>query len=195
MRIEAPLAAVALLTICRFAAPAQVDPTRELARDLAAPAKRDATVARVVELGRGQVPLLLSLAGNPPPDIDVIELDIGLSKAFGKLKVKEAIPFLIRNINIAQKYPSNVWTRAPESILARLPAVVALIQIGPEASKALMESPWGGLNSDDRLAAIFVVSRISGVPDARGFILSALGEANMQRVRSEEGLRYLDAHP
>jgi hypothetical protein len=43
------------------------------------------------------------------------------------------------------------------------------------------------------LAALFVVSRIAGVPGAKEFVLQALGEANLQRHWAEDGLKSLDA--
>jgi len=85
--------------------------------------------------------------------------------------------------------------KAPEVIERRLPAVVALIQIGAEASKALISASWECMATEDRLAAIFVVSRIKDVPEARALLAQALGEANMQRHWADEGLKLLDPNP
>ena len=111
--------------------------------------------------------------------MDEFELYVGLAEAFGKLKTKEAIPFLIKNISLQRGTPSpNIWMKAPRAIELRLPAVFALIQIGPEASKMLIRAPREELMDEDRLAAIFVVSRIPGVPEAREFVASAFGDPN-----------------
>jgi len=165
---------------------------RDLARSLADPGTRQGAIAIILASGNSKVRLLLSWSRNPPSEVDETELDVGLAQAFGQLRTKEAIPFLIKNINLKRFVGNDAWTRAPEVIEGWMPAVAALIQIGPESSKALIRA-WDRMSPDDRLGAIFVVSRIKGVPEARAFLLSALGEANMQRRRAEEGLGFLDA--
>jgi hypothetical protein len=142
------------------------------------------------------VPLLLSWARTPPSQIDEFDLHdlrVGLAVAFGQLKTKKAVPFLIKNINLQMGLipRPNIWLKAPEAVEAALPAVVALIQIGPVASRELMDI-WQQLDPDDRLAAIFVVSRVKGVPGAREFLHTVLSEANIQRFWAEEGLKALD---
>jgi hypothetical protein len=177
-------------------ASAQSNSDEALARLLSNEATRQGAVDRILEEGNNKIPLLLSWARNAPAQIDTSELYIGMAIVFGQLKVREAIPFLIKNINI-QRWPSspNVWMKTPQVVLQRLPAVAALIQIGPESSKQLIRSAWKRMAGEDRLAAIFVVSRIKGVPEADAFLSDALGLANMERYWAEEGIKVLNDSP
>ncbi len=154
---------------------------------------RVATVASLAASGKSRVPLLISWTLNPPPQVDKSELYVGLADAFGQLKATEAIPFLISNISL-NRYPyvsPNTWLKTPEVVQERLACARALIQIGPEASRALISAFHDGLSAEDRLAAIFVISRIKGVPEARGFLLSAFGQINQERHLVEEGLKLI----
>jgi hypothetical protein len=172
---------------------------RELALLLAEESTRSKAIAQIVSSSASSVPRLLSWTNKPPSGLGPLEehdLQFGMAEAFGRLRIKEAIPFLIRNISLNSFPVTNVWTRSSEVILQRLPCAAALIQIGPEASRAVIQA-YGrrSLDANGRYAAIFVVSRVPGVPEAREFLHSALGDANMQRMRAEEGLGYLEKHP
>lgn len=175
-------------------ASAQDASDQELAQRLANDRTRQSAVAKILASGRRRVPLLLSWARKPPADVDQYQLYIGLADAFGQLQTKEAIPFLIKNISLDRTRPADFapWLKAPQVIEKTFPAVAALIQIGPEASKALIRAPWERAEAERRLAAIFAVSRIRDQA-ARGFLASALGQANMERYWAEEGLKLLDA--
>ncbi len=70
-------------------------------------------------------------------------------------------------------------------------AAVALVQIGPEAADAVYRAASSPMDYKDKLAAIFVISRMKDAPGARSFILSLLGEANLERNWAEEGLKRL----
>jgi hypothetical protein len=169
----------------------------ELARLLAHAETQKQAIAQIVAARDSRVPELLSWTRNTPSGLNPLELhelNIGMAVAFGQLKTKEAIPFLIRNLTLNRFPITNVWTRSAEVILDRLPAVAALIQIGPDASRAIIQTPWNEMSAHDRLAAVFVVSRVAGVTEAREFLTSALGEANMLRERAEEGLQFLESH-
>jgi hypothetical protein len=159
---------------------------------------RPKAIAQIVASKASNVPLLLSWTDKSPSGFGPLEeyhLKIGMAEAFGRLRTKGAIPFLIKNLSLNSFPATNVWTRPSEVILHRLPCVAALIQIGPEASRAVIEAyARGSLDANGRYAAIFVVSRVPGVPEAREFLHSALGEANMQRIRAEEGLKFLEMH-
>jgi hypothetical protein len=48
------------------------------------------------------------------------------------------------------------------------------------------------LGQEDRLAAIFVVSRVTGVPEAIEFLAGVSGQANMEHIFAQEGLRLLE---
>lgn len=163
----------------------------ELALMLASRSARAVAIERLAVAGKARVPQFLSLALNPPAHVDKNELYIGLAELFGKLKAAESIPFLVRNISL-REYPDvspNIWLKTADSILERRPSMRALIQIGPESSRALIAAFHNGLNGEDRLAVIFVVSRIKDVPEAHEFLLSALWELNQERRLVEQGLR------
>jgi hypothetical protein len=185
---------LALASGCPLVA-AQGVTDRELARQLAKSATRQTAVASIVASGSAKLPLLLSWTRNSPQGVDKAELYLGLAEAFGGLRTKDAIPFLMKNISM-QRFPSSpdVWMKTTDVIEERLPAVSALIQIGPEASRALMQA-FPSMEGADRLAAIVAVSRIKGVPDAQSFLASVSGQANMERVRAEQGLKLLNQVP
>jgi hypothetical protein len=122
-------------------------------------------------------------------------LYVGLADVFGTLKTAEAIPFLIKNISLDRTRAVNTWLKTPEIIEERLPAVGALVKIGPEACKALIRATWKPMLHEDRLAAIFAVSRITSqykIPEAREFLSSVLASATLERYTAEEGLRNFD---
>jgi hypothetical protein len=162
---------------------------QDLARGLASDA-RQATVAEVVSSGGAKVGLLLSWTQTPPPHVKRDRLYVGLADVFGQLKTKEAIPFLIKNITLQRWLEANTWLKSAEVIEERLPAVAALVLIGPEASKALIRASWGPMTSEERLATIFAVSRIQD-PEARDFLVSALAQANLEGIWAQQGLKVL----
>lgn len=85
--------------------------------------------------GSKYVPLLLKWAKNPPKD-DIALMGIhrvGLADAFGELKVKEAIPFLLENINMNREMlhaDSGGGAEARyQADIKNKPAMTALIKI------------------------------------------------------------------
>jgi len=173
---------------------------QDLARRLANDVTQQAAITEVTTSGDKKIPLLLSWTGKPPIPLGELELYIfegGLADVFGQLKTKKAIPFLIKNINL-HRWPdvAPVWMKAPEVIEERMPAIKALIRIGPDALKTLVNETPGPLSSEDRLARVFVVARIASAlgqsESARQYLISALGEANAERFWAEEGLKWLD---
>lgn len=171
-------------------AAAQSTSDLDLARRLASQDGRPAAEAEIVASGAARTPMLLGWSKRPPAGVDPTELFIGLADIFGELKTKEAIPFLIQNISLGRWVRPNIWNKAPEVIFGHLPALAALIKIGPEASKALINADWFRLPAEDHLAAIFAVSRIGG-SDARPFLVTAISQANLVRHQAEEGLKIL----
>jgi hypothetical protein len=188
------MAAIPMVTL------AQETPDIDLARQLASEHSQKAAVEAIAASGRDKVALLLTWIKKPPIPLDVIQLTIfqaGLADAFGALKAKEAIPFLMDNITLI-RWPSGIppW-RTPETALERLPAVAALIRIGPEALQALVDAPYGPSEMDQRLARVFVVSRIaSNVQDkswAIQYLRSAAAEARLQSYWADEALQFVGA--
>jgi hypothetical protein len=135
------------------------------------------------------------LAKKPPAQLNQYQLFVGLADAFGQLKAKEAIPFLIENISLERGlHTVNTSMKTAEVIIGRMPAVAALIQIGPAASQAVIDT-WQKIGREDRIWAIIVVSQIRGVPEARTFLSSVAGEANLERLWAEEGLKAINGEP
>jgi hypothetical protein len=164
----------------------------ELAHLLASDKTRQATAERIGDSGGEKIPLLLSWAKTPPSGIDEHELYVGLADVFARTKTKEATPFLVKNINLRRfNYGyNNFWKTAPQIELC-LPAAAALIQIGPEASRAVMRAAWD-MSVEDYHVAVFVVSRIKNVPEARVFLLSVQAQANAENYWAEEGIKFAE---
>ena len=159
-----------------------------------------ADVAKLLATNKENIPLLLRWAEAPPvplidPELNLFQTE--LADIFGHLRTKEAIPFLTRNISL-RRWPTigSVWRMAPRAFVDQMPAVAALTEIGPDAFKALINAPYGPSTPEDRLAAVFVVSRTASSAEdkerARQYLTGALAEANTLRIRAEEGLRFLE---
>lgn len=185
---------VAAIAAGLITTPQQGKAYEELARRLADVVYRREAVAQIVAAPSLYVPVLLSWSKNPPSGVPQVELYFGMAQVFGELKTKEAIPFLIKNISVRPILANgNTWMKAAPTIEARLPAVGALIKIGPDASKALIQAYSQLMTAEDRLAAIFAVSRI-GDPAARDFLRIAVAMTSNERYWAEEGLKVLDGH-
>src|SRR5258706_10925657 len=79
----------------------------ELAKLLSEESTRASAVRTIVASGATKLPLLLSWAEQP-----TFGLALGLADAFGELKAKEAIPFLIRHIGIIRSTTRpNIWLK------------------------------------------------------------------------------------
>jgi hypothetical protein len=168
-------------------------PTQTLARDLSVIDTRPRAIQKVLSSRAESLPMLLIWTEAPPDGVDRLELFIGMAEAFGKLGAIEAIPFLIKHICL-QSSPGSVdiWTKDPSTIQSRLPSVAALIKIGPDSSRALIQD-WTNIERDDDnlLAAMFVISRIPGVPDAEAVLDGEMGRAKVMLFRAEESLKAL----
>ena len=169
---------------------------RVLATALANDRAREAAITSIVAAGNSRVPLLLSWTRKPPSHVVTCGLYTGLADAFGRLRTKAAIPFLIENIAMRRSCGADFapWLKTPRLIEWNLPAVGALVQIGPDASRAVIAAARRGMVQEDNLAAIFVVAQVGGVPEAGVFLRSALGRANMEAYRAEQGLELLEAN-
>ena len=176
------------LTGCLFVADAQRLIDLETARRLADSQTRSRMVSSIAECDSICLQTLLKWAVECPREVDAQQLRIGLADVFGKLKVREAIPFLIRNIQIERVPSVNIWLKAPPVIQERLPCVSALIQIGPDAAMALIQAAREPLTTQTLNLMVFTVARI-GDPRSRGFLISILGDLNTARDLAEAGLR------
>lgn len=182
-----------VITIVGYVAVAIAQETRdqELARQLATEATRQHAVAVVVKSAQAKTPLLLLWTRQPPPYLDQHELFVGLADAFGQLREKAAIPFLIANISIQRWRDVNTWLKTPAIIEHRMPAIGALVRIGADASHALIDRYAEPMTNEDRLACIFVVARI-GDPEAQLFLQSVVAQAKMDRYWAEYGIEHVE---
>jgi hypothetical protein len=112
-----------------------------------------------------------------------------MAVAFGLMRTREAIPFLINNIAL-ESDPVGMapWLKDAGTIERTFPCIAALIQMGPDASREAIRAAEGQLSPEQRLAAIFVVSRVKNVPEAKAFLSSVIGDANQMRHWAEDGL-------
>jgi hypothetical protein len=113
---------------------------RALATALSNDATEESAVASIAASGRAKIRLLLSWATKPPGYVPQCGLFGGLADAFGELKVKEAVPYLVKNIGVYRSCGVSLapWLKAPSVIQWNLPAVGALVKVGPDASRAVM---------------------------------------------------------
>ena len=72
-----------------------------------------------------------------------------------------------------------------------IPAVAALIKIGRDASRPLVEAYWRSMTLEDRRATIFAIGMIKD-PQNRGFLEGVIAYANSERIVAEEGIGLLD---
>ena len=168
-----------------------------LAESLSNEATRQTAIASMAVSGSAKVPLLLSWITKRPRHVDGCGFLDGLVEALGELKVREAVPFLVQNIGLRRSCGVSLapWLKSPAFIEWHFPAVGALVKIGPEASRAVMVAFDSMADEDDRMAAMFVVSEVRGVPEARAFLESALARANRERYWAERGIERLDSTP
>ena len=174
-----------------------------LARLLANGSTRRAAISDIIESHRDKVTVLISWTRTPPKGLNDIELYIlrgSMAEIFGQSRTKEAIPFLIENITVRPdlQLTPDVWAKGPGAIEERMPAISALIRIGPPAFEATAHWPVEPPRFEDRLAGIYVVSRLAATinekkttEEAYMYIRSALAEANLQRSLAEEGMKHL----
>jgi hypothetical protein len=184
---------VGLVMSCTIAV-AQEANDRELARLLANETTRSRAVSRILASGSAKIPLLLSWTKTAPTQVDEYQLYVGLADVFGQLRTTQAIPFLIKNIQLSRTNKTDVWLKTAEVVQVEMPAVAALVRIGPAASRAVIHSFEAAMPPEDRLPLIFVVSRIRD-PEARAFLSSVLGELNLERSWAEDGLKLLRTTP
>ena len=187
----------AMLMVPLMAASKSGGGDQALAESLAQESTRQAAIASLAASGRTKVPLLLSWIKKSPRHIDGCAFLDGLMEALGELKVKEAVPFLVQNISFRRgcAFSGSPWIRSPEFIERNFPAVGALVKIGPEASRAVMAAFDRMADETDWRAAVFVVSEVSGVPEAPAFLESALERANRDRYWAEDAIKRLNSVP
>jgi hypothetical protein len=197
MRIRLLLLA-ALITVSSATFVAQTSKgeaeSREIALSLANAETEKAGIAAINAQGHAKIPLLLSWTRKPPSYVAECRLFDGLADAFGEIKVVEAIPYLISNLPAYRSCGVSLapWLKEPAVIEWSLPAAGALIRMGPEASRAVMAAFPAMTGEEQRRAALFVVSRVADVPEARPFLVSVAEGAKREHDWAEEATKRLD---
>jgi hypothetical protein len=168
---------------------------RWLAESLANEATRKAAIVSIAASGSAKLPLLLTWTTKPPRHVEGCAFLDGLIEALGELRAKEAVPFLVKNISFSRSCGVNLapWLKVPAVIEWNLPSVGALVKIGPEASRAVMSAFDQMRTEEDRRAAVFVVSRIPDVPEARAFLEAVRDRADRERFWAEQGINRLSS--
>jgi hypothetical protein len=145
-----------------------------------------------VDSGGKDLALLLSWSETPPPGVGRYQLNLGLIEAFGKLRAKESIPFLIRWMNLdSTGLSENIWMKSASLVESHLPVIDALIAIGPDASKALSDA-WDKMPPVLQIEALLIISRIAD-PGARDFLLSVHTTGDREARFVQEGLKAIAA--
>lgn len=140
---------------------AQVTTPESLADLLSNEKTRQKAVAELSASDPFVLKTLLDLCERPSQDVRHLKLKVGLADAFGKLRAKAAIPFLIQNLRLERGWDMNTSLKSEEVILERRAAVAALVQIGAEAVPALIAAHRVMTNREDRQMAILALSRIA----------------------------------
>ena len=151
---------------------------------------RQQAVSFVSASRRGRIPLLMQLTTESFPNVDDHSLQVGLADVFGEVKADESIPFLLRHLILRRSEGADFapWTKIDPVVLRSFPCIRALVSIGARASKALIKEFAGGNDSEGRLAAIFVVAHIPGVPEASGFLKGVSNPTVLERYYIDRGL-------
>jgi hypothetical protein len=183
--------------LCRVSNGAEIADL-DLARMLANTETRQRAIQLIAAAPSTKLPLLIAWSLRPPAHMDEFNLRVGLMDAFGELKSKEAIPFLVKNISRQRTLvgDANIFMKTEESVESRVPAVAALIKIGPDCLPVLY-GHYSTAPLEDRIATIIVVSRIAATmtdpSNPKGFLASVAGETNMIHSWAEDGLKHLNA--
>jgi hypothetical protein len=162
-----------------------------LSRLLTNEANREKAISFVASSRAERIPLLLNLTKTAPRGIDEHDLHVGLADAFGALKVTDAIPFLLLNITLRRDAFIDLrpWLKTAQATEQSFPSVAALISMGPTSSRAAMRAYDQATTPEERLAIVFVVSRIRSVPEARAFLSAVVGRADLERSFAQEGMK------
>ena len=139
-----------------------------------------------------RIPMLLRLTkGIDTERNECSPLSFGLMRALGALKVRQAIPYLKENVACNIYKADNPWLKSPEIIEQRMPALAALISMGSDATKPLIDLYQHPVHRDDRIIAIFGLSRIHD-PMTYEFLNDVLGKAQLIEFYAKQGIRAID---
>jgi hypothetical protein len=164
------------------------DPTA-LARALADPRSSAGAIESVVASPKESLPLLLRWSRKPPPGLSIPTLHGSMIEIFGRLKTVEAAPFLIEHIEYGSVM-GNLWMKQSDVVVERLPAVRALIRIGPAALSDL-QAAYLKAAGTKRLAIVLAMARMKD-GRARASLDFARAMASAEMQITDEGLRSLN---
>jgi hypothetical protein len=167
---------------------AQPGPGSDVAQGLADENRREGTIRSIMVVKSQILPLLLRWTTAPPGDVDETSLRIGLCDAFGELRANEAIPFLVTSIGLSRRNRVDRWVKLPQAVLEDLPAVAALVRIGPDSVSPIIDATRGSMTFHERLAAIFALSQIKG-PLASQFLVVARNQAALEGYWADQGVK------
>lgn len=147
-------------------------------------------VAFVSGSRRERIPLVMELTTESFPSVDDHRLQVGLADIFGELKVEESVPFLANHL-ILRRYPGAdfaPWSKRDPVVLQTFRPFRPSFRSGRTHLKALIKEYAGAKQSEKRLAAIFVVAHIPGVPEAVEFLKSVSEPTGLEREYINTGL-------
>ena len=164
--------------------------------DLAQLLSNDKTFNNAIDWVRdseeSRIPILLRLTMSIDGERNKCgPLSFGLMRAVGALKLKQAIPYLKENVACNIYKADNPWLKSPEIIEQRMPALAALISIGSDATKALIDLYQHPVHRDDQIIAIFGLSRIHD-PMTHEFLYDVLGGTQLIEFYAKKGIKAID---
>lgn len=177
---------MALKLICTAALSCIVASAQPTTSDLSAlgdPNRRQQALETFVKAGESGLTMLLSaVKSDGARGVEPFELRVGLAEAFAAIASPKALPFLVANVSIERHRirDAKLWFRSPREIREALPAVDALIKIGPAAIPMLIERYHKENTLDERLAILFVCRTIGGT-EASEFLRDALRLTTLER--------------
>ena len=181
---------ILICVTCCMGLPAQQVTLNGLAGLVADGNTRRQAMSFVSDSRRERIPLLIEMTTGSFPGVNNHNLQVGLAEIFGDLKVEESIPFLVSHL-IMRRYEGvdfASWSKTDDGILGTFPCIQALVSIGPPASKAIINEYAARDGSEGRLAAIFVVARVPGVPEAVEFLKGVSNPTFLERYYIKQGL-------
>jgi hypothetical protein len=186
---------IAISCIMGGAAACQVLDEKEAVRQLESIESREAFLARLSpqdkDIERLLLRILESHRGQMEAPFQLRSLRVGLTDAFGVLRTKEAIPWLITTITYWRHGDLNDvsrWRYPSATLEYEFPAVQALVRIGPPALDALIQTYHREqLSLETRRAIVFTVSRIKD-PGAKHFLKNVQHDINQLQRFVNEGL-------
>jgi hypothetical protein len=171
------------------------------------PGERGRAVTTVVENPRATLPWLMAWTKCSPKggwdsckgEVPIVYgadpscLFFPMVEVFSQLRVKEAVPYLIANVDID---PGHNRARTPLS--TETPAIQALLRIGGDATPALLEAlskmPYCR-DCDHALRRLGIIIALAQIvdPRARPALEEAATHPGWEQMTAKEGLRLLDA--